>query len=777
MPFSLPQMKIEFEKIIQIKQHFALIEDIGDIAILLNFVGGILYEKTFSKKQLSKKLLTFFAFKKENKYQRFIIKKKSGGDRFILAPHRYLKLIQKCLNVVLNIVFEPHWASHGFVLDRNIVTNARKHIGKNYVLNVDLEDFFPSISFRRVKTVLQLPPFNLSDELAFLIANLCCYENSLPQGAPTSPTLSNIVCQKLDRKLARFAKENRISYSRYADDITFSARTDLFDEDFLNRLKEIILSENFKVNENKTRIQSFAQRQIVTGLTVNQKVNVSQQYIKEIRAILNNWEKKSFEQAQYLFIKNYVKDNPNIKNPSMIEVLRGKLNFLGMVRKKDNLYQKYFGQFNKLLESYNQQEEGDIIYIKNELSKYKIEENTSKINRDVRKSCKHDPIKITDFLRTFSSDKTYSLRDLVHRSDNIDLENVLKNIEKEFKKYGHQFSDENHQIPLWLHQHIREFINFYKNKGLSIFRLIHKHPFENDEEFTKKVLDFKKTYRFGQADKEETSLRKMIIHCFSRVCYDNKDLSSRFSTALFEPKGLSISFATDVKRIEDAIIIILNSCLKHSNGTGMLKFQIEEIQNRIILNIIDINSECKKNADELKGGDFNIIIQKLWSLCDFNIIAKFKDKSVKQVPILPENRPIEPYNQEIEGFIYQLVFYKLPYVLLVDDDDDRRNKYLDKLKSQYDGYINIERTVNESEVLKYNAILLHKSHKNYENLKQKALENNIPLVSFGGGTVNYAINKEVYVKAPLMYQNLSLFLDNIKDNYQVDTRILLSEDD
>ncbi|TAH22442.1 MAG: RNA-directed DNA polymerase [Cytophagales bacterium] len=771
-------MKIEFKKVILIKQYFDTTENIDGLADLLNFVGNTLYEKTFSKKQLSKKLLTFFAFKKEDKYQRFTIKKKSGENRFILAPHRYLKLIQKCLNVVLNVVFEPHWASHGFVLDKNIVTNARKHIGKNYVLNVDLEDFFPSISFRRVKTVLQLPPFNLNDELAFLIANLCCYENSLPQGAPTSPTLSNIVCQKLDRKLARFAKENRVSYSRYADDITFSARTDLFDEDFLNRLKEIILSENFKVNENKTRIQSFAQRQIVTGLTVNQKVNVSQQYIKEIRAILNNWEKKGFEQAQYVFIKNYIKDNPNIKNPSMIEVLRGKLNFLGMVRKKDNLYQKYFNQFNKLLDSYNQKEEGDIIYIKNVLSKYKTETNTSKTNRDVRKSCKHNPIRVTEFLRVFSEDRNFGLNMLVHEAEDIDLEEKLKEINLEFAKYGKQFEEEKYQIPIWLYTHIKkDLIDLYNGKGLSIYRELGKHPFQNDREFTKTIFDFKKTYRFGQDKGEETSLRDTIIRCLSKVRYGDRDILSKFQIAVFEPINqldfdLIAAIKTDVIRVELAIRIILSSYLKHSNGSGRLKFELQEIQNQIILNIIDLDSICTKNYENLQGGDFNEIIQKLWSLCDVNVISKFKDGKTRIVPILPENKDSKLYDKEVEGFTFQLVFYNLPRVLLLDNKGRVK-----EVNNEYKPYIAIESDISENDLLRYNALIIHKSIPNYVNLFKRAIKENIPVVSSGGGSGGEEGIVEnvgnISIAFDLMQKNLPLFLKKIKEDYVVDINIFL----
>ncbi|MBK9457868.1 MAG: RNA-directed DNA polymerase [Sphingobacteriales bacterium] len=239
---------------------------------------------------------------------------KKWKARTISALIHILKLLQKCLNVVLNIIFVPHKAANGFVVNhdnkiRNIVTNAQIHTNKPYVYNIDLSDFFTSIAFRRIKTVLQLAPFNLPDDIAFLVANLCSDNGVLPQGAPTSPTLTNAVCQRLDRKLTAFAKTNKIRYTRYADDITFSGYENIFNEEFYNQLKNIVeIEESFKINESKVRLQTRNDRQEVTGLTVNEKVNVEQRYIRSIRAMLHNWQNKGLEYATTKFRECYVKE-------------------------------------------------------------------------------------------------------------------------------------------------------------------------------------------------------------------------------------------------------------------------------------------------------------------------------------------------------------------------------------------------------------------------------------------------------------------------------------
>jgi retron-type reverse transcriptase len=272
-----------------ISDDFDSLRNKNDFVNLLNRVHKILSEDNSSKDPFKLSTINFYAFHHKNSYFVFDVLKKNGTARKIRAPHPYLKIIQQCVNFILASKFNSHHTSHGFLLGKSILTNARTHVGKGYVLNVDIKDFFHTISFRRVKTVLGMHPFNLSgerEEIAFILSNLCCNRGVLPQGAPSSPILTNIVCQRLDRKLFQLAKNWKVRYSRYADDISFSCNEDVFKEKFLEELESIIKYEGFDLNPSKTRIQNWKQRQEVTGIIVNRKINVNREYIRSIRAII-----------------------------------------------------------------------------------------------------------------------------------------------------------------------------------------------------------------------------------------------------------------------------------------------------------------------------------------------------------------------------------------------------------------------------------------------------------------------------------------------------------
>ncbi len=348
--------QLEAQHIEYIKASWAKMQSREDLADLLTQVQEMLYPESNKNRKVRVKSLTYYANPKvaKKRYKQFAIKKKSGGKRIIEAPIPQLSYLQHLLNAVFNVIFKPHPNAMGFVTGKSVVDNARLHIRQNYVFNIDLADFFPSVEFRRVKTVLQIKPFTLNDELAFLVANLCCYNGRLPQGAPTSPTLTSAVCQRLDRRLAGVAKRFGCIYTRYADDITFSSMHNVYQEGsaFRNEVNRVIENENFRINPAKTRLQKNGYRKEVTGITVNEKTNLSRRYIRTVRAMLNNWEKYGLKQAEQKFRPAYIRDKGNVKKPdaSFIEVLRGKLNYMKMVRGEDDmLFQKYQKQFVNLL--------------------------------------------------------------------------------------------------------------------------------------------------------------------------------------------------------------------------------------------------------------------------------------------------------------------------------------------------------------------------------------------------------------------------------------------
>lgn len=358
-------MTISTEQTQFIKDSFTSLKSNEDFLSLLNFTKTLVYGETAVPFKL--KQLTYHANPKKNtkRYIQFVIKKKSGSDRIINAPNKGLKAIQKCLNVILQTVYESHIskAATGFVPNKSIVDNAILHANMHYVYNIDLKDFFPSIDQARVWKRMQQAPFNFNEKnnnlvIANTIAGLCCesmeveriaengidfkkvIKNVLPQGAPTSPTMSNIICQQLDFFLMAVAKRFGLRYTRYADDITFSSLHNVYqkDSEFLKELQRIVSEQNFNIKASKTRLQKEGYKQEVTGLIVNSKPNVSQNYIKQLRMRLHYWERYGYDKAEAMFLPHYLADKGHTKKgkPNMQNVLMGKLDFLKMVKGGEN---------------------------------------------------------------------------------------------------------------------------------------------------------------------------------------------------------------------------------------------------------------------------------------------------------------------------------------------------------------------------------------------------------------------------------------------------------
>ncbi|PPD57403.1 RNA-directed DNA polymerase [Dehalogenimonas etheniformans] len=299
----------------------------------------------------------------EARYSQFKVKKRGTNEfRTISIPNGSLKIIQTKLVQVLEAVYFPRIAVHGFIKGKSILSNARIHANQKWVFNADLEGFFPSINFGRVRGLFIAKPYVLPDNVATVLAQICCYNNELPQGAPTSPILSNMVCAKLDSELRILAQHSRCNYTRYADDLTFSTSSPKFppqiasiDGDSQNtiielgeQLRTIIGNNGFCVNAQKTRLQTKTHRQEVTGLVTNQFPNVSRQFIRQVRAMLHAWEKFGLEKAQteYLMLyrdqqRNPLKNDPKYRNVSLKDVILGKIGFIGSIRgKTDFIYIK-----------------------------------------------------------------------------------------------------------------------------------------------------------------------------------------------------------------------------------------------------------------------------------------------------------------------------------------------------------------------------------------------------------------------------------------------------
>jgi len=250
------------------------------------------------------KSLSFILYKipQQNKYKEFSIPKRNGDLRKIKAPIERLKLLQRHLANLLNECYDEinkntHSLSHGFRKNHSILSNASKHINKRYVFNLDLQDFFPSVNFGRVRGFLiKNKHFNLSEKVATVIAQIACHENELPQGSPCSPIISNLIGHLLDIRMVNLAKKTKCTYSRYADDLTFSTNNKNFPQKIAltknenkwiigDYLRKEITNLGFKINENKTSLQYKISRQTATGLVVNEKPNIKREYYKQARAM------------------------------------------------------------------------------------------------------------------------------------------------------------------------------------------------------------------------------------------------------------------------------------------------------------------------------------------------------------------------------------------------------------------------------------------------------------------------------------------------------------
>jgi hypothetical protein len=270
-------------------------------------------------------------------YTRFTIPKRDGGEREICAPKKQLRWVQRQILDKLLAKVPVHGAAHGFVPERSTVSNAAPHLGAAVLLKFDLEDFFPTVHSYRVVGLFASLGYPVGDgrfstadkskQVAPTLARLCCYTEEptswgralMPQGAPTSPALSNLICRRLDARLDGLARRNKAVYTRYADDLTFSFKKK---EAHLGRFRwwvdQICHQEGFLVKQSKFRVIRAAQRQVVTGIVVNERLHVPRDERRRFRAVLHNCRKHGVEsQAR--------------GRPRFAEYLRGFASYVHMV--------------------------------------------------------------------------------------------------------------------------------------------------------------------------------------------------------------------------------------------------------------------------------------------------------------------------------------------------------------------------------------------------------------------------------------------------------------
>ncbi len=277
---------------------------------------------------VSHKLLFVMAHNPKKYYRTFQIPKRSGGDRLISTPRVFLKVVQRW--ILLNILYRrglPDYVT-GFVPGRGILANAQFHVGRRYLLRIDLQDFFPSVGYDKVKRVFN--SFEFREKVSNLLTNLCLLDGSLPQGAPTSPCLANLVFGACDEQIYALSRTSGITYSRYADDLTFSSDEPI-NKNLALSVEKIVAAEHFRINWEKYRTARPGQRLFTTGMVVNEKV----QPVRKLRRRL----RVRFHQAQH---------NPEAFKKEAHQLM-GWAAFVNMYN--SDLGNKYLGIANRVLES------------------------------------------------------------------------------------------------------------------------------------------------------------------------------------------------------------------------------------------------------------------------------------------------------------------------------------------------------------------------------------------------------------------------------------------
>lgn len=241
---------------------------------------------------ISPKLVRWIEKNKEKNYRIFAIPRQGKPPRLICAPRTYLKVVQWwILDNILRFHQHEDYVM-GFIRGRGAFQNAIHHHGSTHILNVDIKDFFPSITKDLINQVWSNYRYN--PRVVLQLTELTTFRGSLPQGAPTSPALANIVAEQLDKDLIRFASINNLKYTRYADDLTFSSNSRISVQ-LLEEIKAIVASHRFSLNAPKTRFSGKGQRQEVTGFVVNDTVRLPRQWRNNARAMFHNAQENPYK--------------------------------------------------------------------------------------------------------------------------------------------------------------------------------------------------------------------------------------------------------------------------------------------------------------------------------------------------------------------------------------------------------------------------------------------------------------------------------------------------
>lgn len=269
--------------------------------------------------------LSYLIAKPEQHYRTYTIPKRTGGTREIAAPQPPLLAVQRWISKEILSAFSVSNFAHGFVEKKSIITNARIHVGTKCLLKMDIKDFFGTIKFKRVFGLFRYCGY--TSKVSYYLASLCCLGGKLPQGAATSPALSNIISRKLDIRLSKLAHIRDLNYSRYADDLAFSGP--YIPVSAISMVETIVNGEGFKINHDKTRLIRGKGKKILTGISISGKATkLPRQTRRELRA----------EFHQIKCTQSFQNSN-RFSDPLYLERVLGKFSFWRQIE-PENVYVK-----------------------------------------------------------------------------------------------------------------------------------------------------------------------------------------------------------------------------------------------------------------------------------------------------------------------------------------------------------------------------------------------------------------------------------------------------
>ncbi len=570
-------------------------------------------------------------------------------------------------------------------------------------------------------------------KLVNVIASLCCTKmnverlnnegtweiqerNVLPQGAPTSPILTNIVCQRLDYLLSAVAKRFGLKYSRYADDITFSSMHNVYqtDSEFLKELRRIIQNQNFHIKESKTRLQKEGYRKEVTGLLVNEKANVHKRYIKQLRMWLYYWERYGYDRASSFFLQHYIADKGHVKkgNPDMANVISGKLDYLKMVKGEGNeLYQKLKARLDKISGKV-ESEPNKLIQVENsdggnaffkklmfrfpEQQKEVLDEKINNIFNMTKieekpKPVFHKPKELVSLLKNFSVNDS-ALKYTTHSWDAGRDANMFKDLSEFLLIAKSQYNEFSFALKTLSENLNGKIYNFLFNKEIAksgwgdinpkkriyfgwsspeLLEACNKDISLNPEDF---ILPEK--YQVQRAGKTLQKF-KHIIDVFKNEIEVRDENSALLNLILQKHDYYLISFSapkvsnlenktfyTDIQWLGKSLDLIFEGIQKYPQHP-VVEYAVTESNNdRLILTILHLNSfknglSIHDDKLNLKRGDFSTIKDKLKNLCDWSIESEFAEGAYR-INYLVSDSEIPAYEKimSAEGFKHILTFYK-----------------------------------------------------------------------------------------------------------------------